>query len=117
MIRLPILRPLKFKLHAPILRRDLLRVVPLQVIRLPVMQVHARPVRVVSRVKRPAFDVELVREDEHHLFIVLDGGAGEGGARCIGVDEPPPRGDVGDIDVEPKSGEGVTSAFLTAFRN
>ena len=43
-------------------------IVPFEIVRFPVVQVDSFPVRVVSRVERPALDVELVGENELELF-------------------------------------------------
>lgn len=48
----------------PPFRRDRTRVIPLEIIRRPVMQVHALPVRIVTGEKSPTVDVEFVTERE-----------------------------------------------------
>ena len=55
-------------LERTIARRDRRGVVPLDVVRLPVVEVDRLPVRVVAGVERPPLDVELVAEHELPLF-------------------------------------------------
>lgn len=52
------------------------RVVPLEIVGLPVVQVDGGPVWVVAWVERPAVGVELVGEDEGVFGLAI----GEGGA-------------------------------------
>ena len=51
-------------LEGPVAGRDRRRVVPLLVVRLPVVQIDRFPIWVVSGVERTAVDVELVTEDQ-----------------------------------------------------
>ena len=66
--------------------RDLLRVVPLHVVRRPVPDVDRFPVRVVPRVERAVVHLELVREHEL-VLLAVEAGAGRSGAGRGFVDE------------------------------
>lgn len=51
-------------LEGAVTRRDGGGVIPLQVVRCPVVQIHSLPVRVIAGVKAPTLSVELITEDE-----------------------------------------------------
>jgi hypothetical protein len=67
--------------------RDHSRVIPLFIIRLPVMQVLSLPERIIPGPKGPAVPVELVRKDQVPRFARLEGGVGVSGRRGVAVDE------------------------------
>lgn len=67
--------------------RDHGRVIPLFIIRLPVMQVLRLPERIVPGPKGPAVPVELVRKDQVPCFARLKGRVRVGGRRGVAVDE------------------------------
>lgn len=83
--------------EAPRGGRDRGGVVPLEVVRRPVVQVDGFPVGVVPWVERPTVDVELVGEDELVDPAVKQRGFGVCGFGRGGVDEPPRAWDVWDL--------------------
>lgn len=67
-------------------RSDHRRVIPLLIIRLPIMQILGFPERVVSGPKRPPVTVEFVRKDEIPCFARFERCVGIGGCGGVVVD-------------------------------
>ena len=76
-------------LERTVARRDRLRVIPLHVVRLPVVQVDRLPVRVVPRVEAAPVDVELVTEDKLPLLSFAEVGERVRVLGRVAIDEAP----------------------------
>lgn len=75
-------------LKRPIRRRNLMRVIPLQIVRTPVVQIHRLPVWIISRPERPPFLLEFVAKNENELFVgVVPPLLRVSFLRCVTVDE------------------------------
>ncbi len=72
-------------------------VVPLHVVRLPVVQIHSLPVGVIAGVERTVVDVEFVAENELPLFTGDEVGIYILGLWCIVVDKTPVAGHRGNL--------------------
>lgn len=64
------------------------RIIPLQVVSSPVMQINRFPVWVIARIKRAPLGVELVAKHKIPFGSVVDGGARVGLGRSVFVDQP-----------------------------
>lgn len=74
-----------------------MRIIPLQIIRTPVMQVYGFPVWIISGPESTTILLEFVTEDQNQLLVSRVGTPGVGILRCVLVNESKVAGEDGDL--------------------
>jgi len=99
-------------------RRTLMRIIPLQIIRSPIMQIHRLPEWIISWPKSPPILLKLVTEHKHELLSPQIWWLGVCRLGCVLVDEPHVPDELRDLprSIDPPKVEPAAFALLSGSK-